>query len=262
MFLLAISGTQCKAQKNGLIIYDTGDIGMSLVMLSSRWHCWVNLCVVSLLYRWRWCEFSDQALSYCTDLHCVGTRTEDFHFRCTAVAPGGDDVTRFRSADSCSFSITSSKLQKGKRKNTERNWQFIIKVLDQNWGGGGVYLLFFLSSSSIKYQQLDSGEFGVVGTLGFNAKSEKLACGLCQEGPPPPVSVQGVSVQGGLCPGGSLSRGCLSGGLCPGGSLSRGPLSRGGGSPWQRPPGQRPPGQRPPCGQTNTCENIIFVCMR
>ena len=49
------------------------------------------------------------------------------------------------------------------------------------------------------------------------------------------VSVQGVSVQGDLCPGGSLSREVsVQGSLCPGGSLSgeeslsRGSLSGGG----------------------------------
>ena len=47
--------------------------------------------------------------------------------------------------------------------------------------------------------------------------------GLCPVG----VSVQGDSLQvglcpGGLCPGGSLSGGLCQGGLCPGGSLSRG----------------------------------------
>ena len=60
------------------------------------------------------------------------------------LSPGGDDVTRVRSADSCSFCITFSKLQKKKRKEkknqlTEGNWQLMIKVLDHNFlGGGGV----------------------------------------------------------------------------------------------------------------------------
>ena len=48
------------------------------------------------------------------------------------------------------------------------------------------------------------------------------------------LSSRGISVQGGLCPVGSLSRGSL-GGLCPGGSISRG-FSVLGGLPDRTPP--------------------------
>ena len=93
--------------------------------------------------------------------------------------------------------------------------------------------------------------------------------GLC---PGEGVSVQGrgsLSRGGGLCPGGSLSRGVSDWGrgLCPGVSFQR--VSVQGVSLTEYPHGMDTPEQRPrtpyPCAQTDTCENITFanfVCGR
>ena len=98
--------------------------------------------------------------------------------------------------------------------------------------------------------------------------SHVLSGGLCQGG-----LCLGISVQGCLCPGVSLSRGSLSrrvsfqGSLCPGGvsvwgrSLSRGGICPGGsvrGPPWQRTP-LPPPGLR--AGSTHPTEMLSCFCM-
>ena len=111
------------------------------------------------------------------------------------------------------------------------------------------------------------------------ARSLPYGTGLCPRGGlcPGEVSVQGrslsrgslssgVSVQGGLCPGEVSVRGIsVQWGLCPGGSLSSGVSVRGISVQWGLCQGEVPvqggvsvQGDPSPCGQTDACENITL----